>query len=501
MTRRRPLGLNVAANAVTSASVILTALISVPLMLDDVGLAGYGVWTLAQTMILWTTTAEAGFGPAVQRFVAVGQGGGAEREIRRLLWSTCFAYGAVGLLVAALGVVVAPALVDVFDVPAGLHDDAVAMFRIMAGVIWIALLAAGLGNVQQGLERFGALAVSASAGSVVFLAAVVVVLAAGLGLPGLAIAAALQQVVMLLVRFVDLRSHFRPPIELVHRRQAYEIGGFSLRLQMTTLSTLVNSQTDKVIVGLVATAPVLGQLGIGAQVAEAGRLVAGAALSPIVSRLAITHGAGDAIGFRELFERLHRLWVLLVIGGTVMGAAVLYPLIAGWLGDGHGQAAAFGAALVVAYGLSLLTGTPVAYLRALGRPSLEARLGAVLICCNVVLTVALGVAFGAAGVVIATTVTYVLGTAWFFHAFHRMEADDVGRLPFALIARAVLVAAVAGAAAFGWGTLMVALLPAGVALVGVLLGALGAVAAYLALAAGISPTPAGLRRLVLEGAT
>jgi hypothetical protein len=57
MSERRPLGLNVAANTITSASLLLTALISVPLMLDEIGLAGYGVWTLAQTLILWTTIA------------------------------------------------------------------------------------------------------------------------------------------------------------------------------------------------------------------------------------------------------------------------------------------------------------------------------------------------------------------------------------------------------------------------------------------------------------
>jgi O-antigen/teichoic acid export membrane protein len=497
MTRRRPLGLNVAANAVTSASVILSALISVPLILDDVGIAGYGVWTLAQTMILWTTTAEAGFGPAVQRFVAVGHGGGSTREVHALLWSTLFGYAAVGAVVAAVGALCAPALVDVFDVPAALRDDALTMFRIAAGVIWVALLAAGLANVQQGLERFGAIAVSASLGAVVFLAAIVGFLALGLGLPGLALAAALQQGVMLVVRFADLQPLFRRPVALVHRHQALELFKFSLRLQMTTLSTLVNSQTDKIVVGIVSTPRVLGQLGIGSQVAEAGRLLSGAALSPIVSRLAVTHGSRDA-GFRALFERLHRLWILLVIGGTVVGAAVLYPLLVSWLGDGYDQAAAFGAALIVAYGVNLLTGTPVAYLRALGDPSLEAWLGAVLIVVNVALSVALGVAFGAAGVVVATLLAYLLGTAWFFRRFHR-RADGAGRLPGALVVKAVALALVAGAAACGWGLLMIELLPQGVALPAVGAGAVAAAGAYLVAVTGIPPTPAGLRRLVLEG--
>ena len=109
MTRRRPLSLNVAANAVTAASLLLTALISVPLMLDEIGLAGYGVWTLAQTIILWTTIAEAGFGPAIQRFVAVGHGAGDGGEVRRLLWSTLLAYAVAGAVIGAACLLAAPA--------------------------------------------------------------------------------------------------------------------------------------------------------------------------------------------------------------------------------------------------------------------------------------------------------------------------------------------------------------------------------------------------------
>jgi len=297
---------------------------------------------------------------------------------------------------------------------------------------------------------------------------------------------------------IDLRDVFGR-VEFVGRRDAAELGGFSLRLQMTTLSGIVNSQTDKVIVGLVASPSVLGQLGIGTQVAEAGRLLAGAALTPIVSRLAITHGAGDEKGFDWLFERLHHLWTVLVIGGTVIGIMVLYPLITSWLGDGHAEAAWFGAALVFAYGMSLLTGTPVAYLRALGRVSLEARLGALLIGCNVVLTIALGVAFGAGGVVAATALAYLLATVWFLRAFHRSLATDVGHTPRPLLLRALGFSMLTGGAALGWGLAMIALLPPGVALVAIAPGLLAAAVAYVALVARIPPSPAGLRRLATEG--
>jgi peptidoglycan biosynthesis protein MviN/MurJ (putative lipid II flippase) len=155
---------------------------------------------------------------------------------------------------------------------------------------------------------------------------------------------------------------------------------------------------------------------------------------------------------------------------------------------------------VVAYGLSLLTGTPVAYLRAIGRPSLEARLGAVLIACNVVLTVALGIAFGAYGVVAATTLAYCIGTGWFLRRFRSVVPREIDRLPRLVIIRAVLVASVAALLACGWGLAMVAVLPAGVALAGVALGAGAAAATYVAVAVGVKPTPAELRQLVLSGA-
>ena len=100
-------------------------------------------------------------------------------EVRRLLWSTCSASRVAGTPIGGVCLLGAPALVDVFDLAERLRDDALEMFRIVAGVISVALLAAGLGNVQQGLERFGALAVSAAAGSPVFLAALIALLAAG----------------------------------------------------------------------------------------------------------------------------------------------------------------------------------------------------------------------------------------------------------------------------------------------------------------------------------
>jgi O-antigen/teichoic acid export membrane protein len=263
-------------------------------------------------------------------------------------------------------------------------------------------------------------------------------------------------------------------------------------VQMTVASLLVNTQTDKVVVGLVASARTLGQLGIGSQVAEAGRLIAGSALSPMVSRMSATHGA-DPAALEALFARLHRLWTLTIVGVTAIGLGAIYPLIATWLGPGHGRAALLGGFLVAGYGVNLLTGPGIAYLRAIGKPGIEARLGAVTIAGNVVLTVALGIAFGAVGVVVATMVAFTIGTVWFNAQLrHVVTLPGLARIPGP---GAMLAALAAGAVALGWGLAMVELLGRYAGLVPVAAGAGALFVAYLSYTTRIRPTVANLRAL------
>src|SRR4051794_14722263 len=278
----------------TAGSLIATSLISVPFILDRIGLAGYGVWTLGLTLVLYVATAEAGLGPAIQRYVAVAAGAGRRGDVTRLLWSTLALYALAGAVAIAACALLAAPLADLLGVSARLRDDAIAMFRLIGPVIAVALLGSALGNVQQGLERFRSYAVSAMAGSVVYLTLIVVLLDGGRGLPGLALAASGQQAAMLAVRIVALRDVLftrRPSALPAAERRS--ILGFALRLQMTVLSTLVNTQTDKLVVGAIASPTTLGLLGIGSQIAEAGRLVGGAALSPLISHMSGTPGADE----------------------------------------------------------------------------------------------------------------------------------------------------------------------------------------------------------------
>ena len=86
------------------------------------------------------------------------------------------------------------------------------------------------------------------------------------------------------------------------------------------LSTLVNSQTDKLVVGLVATTAAVGEVGIGSQVAEAVRFMAGGA-RPGARASRHRPRRGRAGRLAALYHQAEFVWLRLGVGLTVIACA------------------------------------------------------------------------------------------------------------------------------------------------------------------------------------
>ena len=150
---RAALGINVVASVVNALAVIVSSLVAVPLILDAVGTAGYGVWALGVAIVVYASLADAGIGPAIQRFTAVARGAHDDAGMAQLLWTTGAAYAAAGVPAALLLWVGAGTLADVFDLPGAIRQDAVEMFRLLAIAVALALLSSGSGHFLAGGTR------------------------------------------------------------------------------------------------------------------------------------------------------------------------------------------------------------------------------------------------------------------------------------------------------------------------------------------------------------
>ncbi len=488
---------NAIASLATAATGIAAALIGTPLIIDHVGRSGYGVWTLAMALVIYLGIVEAGLAPTAQRFVALARGAGDQARAARVFWSMLGFYTGLGLVAFLVVEGFAPAIAGLFDFPPALEQQAAGLLRIVGLALPLGLLVAALANALQGFERFTAVAVTAAAGSIAYLAALVLLIARDAELETLGWAVIVSQAVLVLSRTALVLDilHTRPA--LVSREDARAMASLSARLQVSVISLIVNGQSDRVVAGLVAPAATVGQVGIAAQLAESGRLVAAAPLVPATNRFAALHGAGDAAGLRGAFAHADRVWIVAVLGAVLIGVASATALVTAWLGEGFGRAGAYASMLIAAYGANLLLGIRTAYLRATGNAGLESRAGVVLMVLNLVFTVPLAIAFGATGVIAGSLIAYLAGSAWFARRFHLL-APQARSVTLQGMLRPLLLAGGCALLAGAWGTWTVGLVPPGWGLLLVVPGAACAWGLYLALALGVRPLPRDLLA-ALEG--
>jgi O-antigen/teichoic acid export membrane protein len=238
---------------------------------------------------------------------------------------------------------------------------------------------------------------------------------------------------------VDLRAARLLPLPEVR-----EIIRYSSRVQLFTLTGLVNLQLDTLIVGAALPLRDVALYGTGATIASQIRAVPLNAAAPINTRLAYAYGReGGAAAFAE-YIRLQRSWAVVSAGFVAVTGAASVFLIRAWLGDHFAIAGVI--CLILTFGnlLNLLTAPLTIYLQTIGRPDVEVRYGLVSAFANLALTFGflwLGV-YAVAG---ATAVAAIIGTLLLFRLARRRVDRDI---PGVLQSVPWILAAAAGAASF-----------------------------------------------------
>lgn len=401
-----------------SVTTILSALVSVPLVLNAIGLAAFGVWAIGQLVITYASTVASGLGPTVQRYAAVASGKSDRRGLGSLFWTTSAVYAVIGLVVVATSVIAAPAIVKLFSIPSEYSEDATAMIRILGPAAAVSLYGSCLQSMLHGCGRFLRASTAAAATAVGYLALIALALTPENGLVFLALATLGTQLAGVAIRFaflLDVVVAVRPG--LIHRSQVRDFTTFTGQMQLTHLAGILTNQSDRLIIGLISSVAAVGEFAIGGQISTAVLLIGGTLLLPIVTELAESHGNDPGTHTLSRYKELQDRWTLLVVGTVLIICATVSPIIAAWLSRDTGDAALFAAITVLAYACNLLTGPATAYLRAIGQPALEARYGVTILVFNVLGSVVLGILLGAVGVVLGTFVAYCASAAVFFGGF------------------------------------------------------------------------------------
>jgi O-antigen/teichoic acid export membrane protein len=324
-------------------------LLAAPVLLHALGIARYGVWTVAAAAISMGSIIAAGFGDANIQRVATLRGQGRHNALLSTVRCMIAINLVLGTILASLTWFVTPLLArHVTSADLLLQRDCIWSLRLATILLWLRTMESVCISTQRAFERYGAavrisiLARLLSLAASAFLACIVHSVA------GMMAAAAVLNLAGTVFQYVRLREVLQAPFLL----PAFDHDAFRALLRfgvfswLQAVSVVIFSQADRLVLGASLGAAALTSYALCTQMAQPIYGVAAAGLHFLFPHLAerrashaspeLSRVVGKAFAWNLLFVAIATAtllslgpWILTTWGGEVVRAASasIFPVV------------------------------------------------------------------------------------------------------------------------------------------------------------------------------
>lgn len=147
---------NVIWNLLGTGAPLLVAIVAIPILIEGLGVARFGVLTLAWMVVGYFSLFDLGLGRALTKLVAEKLGKGQDEEIPVIIWTAMSLMTVLGVLGAIVVAALTPWLVgSVLKVPLELQPETLVAFYLLASSIPIVIGTTGLRGILEAHQRFG----------------------------------------------------------------------------------------------------------------------------------------------------------------------------------------------------------------------------------------------------------------------------------------------------------------------------------------------------------
>jgi len=327
---------NTLVNGLGTVGAIVIALILVPFMIDRLGLAAYGVWTLALTLTVgggYAALADLGVEGATVRYVAEASADEDVDAINTTVSTTLLLFCAIVAVLAPVAVLLAEPLVSLFGVPEHLRSSAILCFELVGAGIAFELPARAFAAVLVGTQRFPVYQGVEFGRAVLQAALYVLVLLEGWGLGALG-GALMASSFCILVVYVLLAHRAVDGLRVnplhsrrseLRRLMSFGGGVFSLRLLGT-----IWRQMDKVIIGVALGPAPVGLYEIANKVFMGAASMGYVSVSAVIPAAAFSRREPGVL--RDMFVRGSCYSAGMALPFAVAGFIFAKPLLVSWIG-------------------------------------------------------------------------------------------------------------------------------------------------------------------------
>jgi O-antigen/teichoic acid export membrane protein len=467
----------------------IASLIAVPVIIHHLGLVAFGTWELLVAVASLSTVVTGPLSGTLLWRMSLAWGQGDATVLRRLVRAGLVA----GVLVTA--VLIPATLLGGGAVSRLVHASASQADLVQALLFGLVLLTAltvtndTLGALNSAAQRVRVTSLAQTTGQITMHSVCVVSLTLGIGLPAMLLGMLAGQLTTCAILLLGVRRSLAglnptsssPPIARGETKRYFAL------LTVGSLSALLRGQTDRIVLAWLASPVWVGYYGVAARLANLVMEVNNLFYVPTIAAAGALVGARRWGAVRALFRTT---MTMVTAGGAVLGIVLIGApelLLLLWLGTAAPEAA-FVLRILSAGTLTavMLTGPGTAICKGSGAPGRETQYVIVSLLLNLVLTVVLTTVIGPIGTVIASSVSWSIGAAYFAFVL-----CPTFRLPKAPARRAAVTLAAVAVAALTVAT-MLRVMPAVTTRAGAVCGLLGLLVLGLAVVAVLGRWTGGL---------
>jgi len=448
---------NAAANGLTRVVSLGLGFLLTPVILRAIGAEAFGLWVLVGSIVAYGSLLNLGIGGALTKYIAQHRARNEAAAARATIGAALRLYVLMGLLVAAIGVVLAPLLPKLIAVPPELRLIAQLTTALMAVGLGTGIASSTAPAVLRGLQRYDVAGAIAIVTSLLAAASTLLAIALGWGLVGIvALGVPMPIVSQLLaavavrrlapelspaVRLVPVPSIRSPsdpdagagpaeePAAAVPTGLTRRILGFSWPVLLLDVAGMLQSKTDEIVVGVMLSLGAVTPYSLGRRLSAIPRTLAeqfAILLLPLASEL-------DALDDRERLRRLYlggvRLSLAIAMPLTGCLALLAVPILDAWVGPGFEASAPIVVILVIATAVDLSMWPAGFVLQGIDRHHWLAPISLVSGLANLALSLALVRPYGIVGVAVGTLIPTTIEAVVFLTPF-TLRTLGIGSLRF-----------------------------------------------------------------------
>lgn len=378
-----------------------------PFILHHLGPTEYGLWIVVGSSVAYGTLLNLGISGAVIKYIAEYRARGENLQAQGLIATALCLYTGLGLVAGGLGIAIAPAFPDLFNVPPEDRATATRLVSLMGMGLGITIPCATTTAVLWGLQRFDLSNLINVIGTILSAAATVAVLLLGGGVLGM-VAASIAITLIMQAPTVWLIYRIAPELRFGWRGAKISlvstVMSFSWPFFVMDVADRLQTKTDEIVIGAFLPISTVTPYAIARKLSEVPHLLTDQFLRVLVPLASELHAENDHVRLRTMYITGTRLSLAIFLPVGCALIVLARPILTVWVGSDYADYTHLVIILTVASLLDTSQWPAGSILQGMGRHRPLAFIAVVTGIANLALSIALVGSLGLTGVALGTLV-------------------------------------------------------------------------------------------------